>query len=123
MPATKGLSGAVRAELPGEPAISELQKRFQDVVDRHYEGLWSYVCFLTAGSPDSEDILHQAFLVAFDRLAAGDPFRGDLGKWLRITQIAEQMDLNVATARVRLFRLRKSLKACVEGQLAGGVVT
>ena len=66
-------------------AISELRRRFEQVVDSHYEGLWSYVRFLTRGAAESEDILHQAFLLAFDRLAAGREFTGDVGKWLRGT--------------------------------------
>jgi RNA polymerase sigma-70 factor (ECF subfamily) len=179
----------------GERAISELRNLFQEIVDRHYEALWPYVCFLTGGAGESEDILHQAFLIAFDRLAAGKEFRGDVGKWLRgtvrnlvrawwrekrklpadiadrleqiaedaddaltqlgtaelkvalqhclgllppedrqlvakryerglrITQIAEQMRRNAATVRVRLFRIRESLRACVESQLSRGMTT
>lgn len=41
----------------------------------------------------------------------------------RITQIAERTNQNVATARVRLFRIRQSLKTCVETTLAGGVIS
>ena len=175
--------------------ISTLRTRFQDLVDGHYEALWRYVSFLTAGSADTEDILHQAFLLAFDRLAAGTEFQGDPGLWLRgtirnlvhvwwrekrkapqdvadrlrllaeeaddaptvassnevkaalvhclgklaaedrrlvaqryeeglrITRIAEDMRKNVATIRVRLFRIRQSLKLCVEAQLARGSAT
>ena len=40
---------------------------------------------LTAGSADGEDILHKAFLAAFDRLAAGKEFEGDPAAWLRAT--------------------------------------
>jgi len=38
---------------------------------------------LAGGSPDGEDILHQAFLLAFDRLADGDQTIEHMGKWLR----------------------------------------
>ena len=41
--------------------------------------------FLTFGSTDSEDILHEAFLAAFDRLARGQEFEGEPGLWLRGT--------------------------------------
>lgn len=161
-------------------------------MDGHYEPLWPYVCALTRGAAESEDILHQAFLLAFDRLAAGEEFTGDAGKWLRgtvrnlvhvwwrqrrkmpqdvadclklladeadeplaaaaqgelnaalerclgklrpedrsligqryeqgrrVKAIAEQMRKNVATVRVRLFRIRQALKRCVERWLAKG---
>jgi len=52
-------------------------------VEAHYEPLWSYVRFLTGGATDAEDILHQAFLVGHARLARGEAFRGDPGRWLR----------------------------------------
>lgn len=41
---------------------------------------------------------------------------------MRITQIAELESANVATTRVRLFRVRERLKACVESALAQGAV-
>ena len=41
--------------------------------------------FLTAGSPESEDILHQAFLLAHDRLASGEDFQVSPEVWLRGT--------------------------------------
>ena len=176
-------------------AIPKLRKRFQEIVDRHYEPLWSYVRLLTRGAAESEDILHGAFLLAFDRLAAGREFHGDVGKWLRgtarnlvrawwrekrklpagvadrlklladeaddalttavndelraalevclgklpaqdrqlvaqryeaglrVTVIARELHRNAATIRVRLFRIRQALKACVEAQLSGGVAT
>ena len=150
---------------------------------------------LTGGSPDSEDLIHQAFLLAFDRLAGDDRTIQDMGKWLRgvvrnlvrawwrekrrlpqhladqiyelaeeaenpsdrlaraelsealqrclnqlapaarrfvaaryeqglpIHQIARQEDLNVATARVRLFRIRDTLRTCLESHFAEGVVS
>lgn len=52
-------------------------------MDAHYEGVWAYVSFLTSGSNDTEDLVHQAFLLAFERLAKGEGFSGDPGKWLR----------------------------------------
>ncbi len=150
---------------------------------------------LTDGSAESEDILHQAYLLAFDRLADGDRNIEDLGKWLRgvirnlvrawwrekrklpqdladrlyelaeeadtlpnslaraelaeklrtcldqlapaarrfvaaryeqglaIHEIADREKVNESTARVRLFRIRQTLKACLESTLAGGVVS
>jgi RNA polymerase sigma-70 factor (ECF subfamily) len=174
-----------------EVDIPGLRTQFQQLVDRHYDDLWRYVRRLTGGSGDSEDLLHEAFLLAFDRLASGPGFTGDPGDWLRatlrhlvcawwrekrklpqdvadrlklladeaehavsrvsrleteaalahclaklepedraliaqryenglrVTQIAEQMKVNVATLRVRLFRARHSLKSCIEGQLPG----
>ncbi len=160
-------------------------------MDRHYEPLWSYVGYLTGGAAEAEDILHQAFLVLFDRLAVGESIDPEAGKWLRgavrnlvhawwrqkrrlpqdladrlellaaeaddaptaaakaelraalehclgtlepddrqfvaghyeeglrITEIAGRMQVNAATARVRLFRLRQALRTCVQSQLAG----
>jgi len=165
------------------------------MVDLHYEGLWAYVAALTAGATEGEDIVHEAFLLAFDRLAAGQEFEGDAGKWLRgaarnlvyawwrrrrrmpqdvadrlklvadeaddaltaaaraevkaalehclgklpaadrqlvakryeeglrITRIAEQARCNVATLRVRLFRIRQALRRCVDAVLAKGGAT
>jgi len=52
-------------------------------VDRHYEGVWRYARFLTRGAAEAEDMVHEAFLLAFDRLAAGEEFTGDAGAWLR----------------------------------------
>ena len=63
--------------------VPELRKRFEELVDRHYAGLSSYLRFLTGGSAEFRDIVHQAFLAAHDRLASGRPFEGDPGKWLR----------------------------------------
>jgi RNA polymerase sigma-70 factor (ECF subfamily) len=62
-----------------------LRERFTEIVDLHYKDLWSYVSFLTGGPDGCEDIVHQAFLLAFDRLAEGTEFTGDPGKWLRGT--------------------------------------
>lgn len=170
----------------------KLRKRFTAIVDLHYQDVWSYASFLTGGAAESEDLVHQAFLLAFDRLAEGKEFTGDPGKWLRgvlrnlvyawwrerrkvpqelveglkllidesegtfervvkaeasaalehclgklapgdrelvreryekgfrITQIAENMKANVGSLRVRLHRIRRGLKQCVETQLAGG---
>ena len=63
----------------------KLRQKFTEIVDQHYDGLWTYVSFLTAGSGDTEDLVHQAFLIGFDRLAEGREFEGDPGKWLRGT--------------------------------------
>jgi len=60
-----------------------LRKRFTQIVDQHYRDVWSYASFLTGGASESEDLVHQAFLLAFDRLAEGQEFSGDPGKWLR----------------------------------------
>ncbi|MFW6162483.1 MAG: RNA polymerase sigma factor [Planctomycetota bacterium] len=54
-------------------------------MDRHYDGVCAYVGALTGGAAEGEDIVHQAFLAAFDRLAAGREFEGDAGAWLRAT--------------------------------------
>lgn len=150
---------------------------------------------LTGGSAEGEDILHQAFLLAFDRLADGDQDIDDLGRWLRgvvrnlvrawwrkkrklpqdladrlydlaeeadsvpnsmiqaelaeslrncldqlapaarrfvaaryeqglaIREIADQEKVNESTARVRLFRIRQTLKTCLESYLAGGLLS
>jgi len=175
-----------------EPVISALNDKFRDLVDGHYDGLWRYARWLTAGAADSEDIVHDAFLLAFDRLAEGVRFEGDPGKWLRgtlrnltlawwrkqrnapadlaehilaraeeaedaldglmaaemesaltrcleklgaedrrlvgrrygdgwsVTQIAEQWKVNMASLRVRLFRVRLALKECMERRLSRG---
>lgn len=54
-------------------------------MDRDYDGVWAYVAALTSGAGEAEDIVHEAFLAAFDRLAAGKAFEGDPGAWLRAT--------------------------------------
>lgn len=54
-------------------------------MSRHYEGLWRYARFLTRGAAEAEDMVHEAFLLAFDRLLAGQEFTGDAGAWLRGT--------------------------------------
>jgi RNA polymerase sigma-70 factor, ECF subfamily len=175
--------------------VTDRQQAFQRIVDDHYEPLLCYAHFLLGRNGPVEDVVHQAFLLAFDRLAGGQPFQGDPGKWLRgtvrnlirdvwrqqrklpqdiadqlqqvvlqadeagealdrsmvrealrrcldglntadrdligqhyvggsrITEIAERLELNAATLRVRLFRIRQDLKACVEAQFAGEVPT
>ena len=55
------------------------------MVDRHYEGVWRYARFLTRGAAEAEDMVHEAFLLAFDRLVEGQEFTGDAGAWLRGT--------------------------------------
>ena len=149
---------------------------------------------LTGGSPDAEDILHQAFLLAFDRLADGDRSIDHMDRWLRgvvrnlvrarwrtqsklpkdlatrlhdlaeeadsvpnrlanaeridaleyclgqlgpaarrfvaaryesgmpIREIAKREHLNEATTRVRLFRIRQTIKSCIEATLAAGAI-
>lgn len=165
------------------------------MVDDHYEPLLCYAHFLLGRHGPVEDVVHQAFLLAFDRLASGQSFQGDPGKWLRgtvrnlvrdvwrqqrklpqdiadqlqqvvlqadesgdaidrsmvrealrrclarldatdrdligrhyvggsrITEIAQRLELNAATLRVRLFRIRQNLKSCVEAQFVGEVPT
>ncbi len=154
------------------------------MVDEHYRSVWQYVVTLTRGAAEAEDLAHQAFLLAFDRLVEGRTI-DDAGLWLRgvvrnlvrewwrtkrrlpaeladqlcrlaeevddasddlrsereaalaacleklsddergmvraryenglqVTEIAKQQDINVRTARVRLFRIRERLKSCVE---------
>jgi RNA polymerase sigma-70 factor (ECF subfamily) len=180
------------AELEQE-LVTDRQQAFHRIVDDHYEPLLSYAQFLLGRTGPVEDVVHQAFLLAFDRLAGGQPFQGDPGKWLRgtvrnlvrdvwrqqrklpqdvaeliqdvvfqadeagdtidqaavrealrrcleglaaedrdlisqhyeggsrISEIAQRWKLNVATLRVRLFRIRQALRACVEAQFAGEV--
>lgn len=62
--------------------ISRRQRQFEALVDEHYEPLWSYVSFLTRGATEAEDITHQAFLLAFDRLL-DEKAIDDMGLWLR----------------------------------------
>ena len=176
-------------------ASSDRQYAFQRMVDDHYEPLMSYAYFLLGHREQVEDVVQQAFMLAFDRLADGQRFQGDPGKWLRgtvrnlvhdvwrqkrklpqdvadllqqvvlqadeagdaidrsmvrealrrcldrleendrqllgqryetdrrITDIARRMELNVATLRVQLFRVRQGLKSCIEAQFAGEVPT
>jgi RNA polymerase sigma-70 factor (ECF subfamily) len=172
--------------------IPEIRQRFQEIVDGHYVSLHSYVRFLSGASAETEDIVQQAFLLAYDRLAAGREFEGDAGLWLRgtarnlvlawwrqkrnipeklalylarlaeraddphasaaraeltaalrrcleklnpddrllvakryeedmgATEIAETSQRNVTTVYVRLHRIRRGLKRCVEAALSGG---
>jgi RNA polymerase sigma-70 factor (ECF subfamily) len=186
---------ASRVQKPkSEPTISTPRRQFEALVDQHYESVWSYVSLLTRAAAEAEDITHQAFLLTFDRLTAGETIH-DPALWLRgvarnlvrafwrekrklpmdltdqlsrlveetddaadaelkaerqaalagclqdlsadeqrvvkaryqaglrIVQIAEQEKLNVTTARVKLFRIRERLKACIEWKLAGRTVT
>jgi len=80
--------GKERREVPASNrrrAIQDLEQRYRELVDRYYGGVWACVSVLTARSADTEDLVHQAFLLAFERLAAGGGFAGDPGKWLRGT--------------------------------------
>jgi len=61
------------------------QQLFQRMVDDYYEPLLSYAHFLLGCKEQVEDVVHQAFMLGFDRLANGRLFRGDPGKWLRGT--------------------------------------
>ena len=168
-----------------------LRGSFTQLVDLYYESLWAYTASLVAGSEAADDLVHDAFLVAFEYLAQGREFSGDPEKWLRgvvrnivhawwrknrkfppavaerlkagageeetslaalekaeeeealtrcldklgdedrtligkrytqrfrATRLAREMGININTLRVRLFRVRKWLKACVEMQSAG----
>lgn len=69
----------------GGRSISGIRQRFQEIVDGHYVSLHSYVRFLSGASGETEDIVQQAFLLAYDRMAAGREFDGDAGLWLRGT--------------------------------------
>jgi RNA polymerase sigma-70 factor (ECF subfamily) len=180
-------------EIPGRKDILDRQASFRQLVDAHYESLLNYGQFLLGSASEAEDVVHQAFLLAFDRLSEGEAFEGDAAKWLRgtarnlvcgvwrqkrklpqdlaelildvvgrseeggesldrrrlrealeeclkrlepgdreliaeryeqggrITRIAERLKFNVATVRVRLFRIRQGLKSCVEARFAGEV--
>jgi RNA polymerase sigma-70 factor, ECF subfamily len=172
--------------------MSHLRQTFQTLVDETYDDIHSYVSYLTGGSSQTEDMVHEAFLLAFKRLAQGEPFSGDSRMWLRgtvrnlvhvhwrkvqrlnnelaesvetvldesediielavqressqalqrcmqklpekeraligrryeqdapIHEIAGEMGVNVSTLRVRLFRIRDALRACVERALPPG---
>jgi len=63
--------------------LSPRERAFRKLVDAHYETLWSYASFLTRNRHATEDVTHQAFLIAFDRIAAGRAPTGDSGRWLR----------------------------------------
>jgi len=176
----------------GEGTISGIRRRFENLVDRQYGSLLGYVRFLTGGSTDAEDIVQQAFLLAHDRLVAGEFAGGAAGAWLRgtvrnlvrawwrdrrgipeklalhltrlaekaddphaaavraelaaalrrclgkldpddrrlvskryeenlhVTRIAEELRRNATTLYVRLHRIRKTLRRCVEAVLSEG---
>ena len=55
------------------------------MVDDHYEPLLSYAHFLLGHREQVEDVVQQAFMLAFDRLADSQAFRGNPWKWLRGT--------------------------------------
>ncbi|MDA1014664.1 MAG: sigma-70 family RNA polymerase sigma factor [Planctomycetota bacterium] len=164
---------------------SDRQREFQNLVDAHYRSVWQYVVTLTRGSAEAEDLTHQAFLLAFDRMVEKRPI-DDPGLWLRgvvrnlvrewwrknrrlpveladqlcrlaeevdsasdelrseretalascleklsdderrivraryedglpITEIAQRHEINVRTARVRLFRIRERLNWRLHG--------
>ncbi len=98
------------------------QKLPQDLADRLHE--------LAAEADDVSETAAMAELVAalehcLGKLApAARRFvAARYEEGLQITQIAERENLNAATARVQLFRIRQHLKACVEAALAKGVVS
>jgi RNA polymerase sigma-70 factor (ECF subfamily) len=62
----------------------EIQERFRELVDRYYEDVWRYASQLTGGR-HGEDLCHDAFLAAFDRMLAGQEGIRDVDKWLRGT--------------------------------------
>lgn len=179
--------------MPSPYSNSESARRqaaFQSLVNEHYPAIWKYVLTLTRGASEAEDLTHQAFLIAFDRMTDGHRI-SNVGPWLRgvvrnlvrewwrnrqrmpidladqvcqlaeeadhasdelraereaalgtcldklkeserslvraryeegqqITAIADQQQINVKTARVRLFRIRERLKSCVELAFEGG---
>jgi RNA polymerase sigma-70 factor (ECF subfamily) len=170
----------------------QLRQTFQALVDETYDDIHSYVSYLTGGSSQTEDMVHEAFLLAFKKLSQGDAFSGEPRMWLRgtvrklvhvhwrkvrrlgnelaesveavvdeaddvielalqressqalqrcmqklpekertligrryeqdapIHEIAGEMGINVSTLRVRLFRIRDALRACVERALPPG---
>jgi len=63
----------------------DLHDAFRKLVDSEYEAVSSYARFLAGSGDHVEDLVHEAFLLAFDRLAERKPFTGDPGKWLRGT--------------------------------------
>ena len=69
-------------DTPDSSPASERQQEFQALVDANYRSVWQYVVTLTRGASEAEDLTHQAFLVAFDRLAEQRPIE-DAGLWLR----------------------------------------
>jgi len=166
-----------------------LHDRFKALVDAQYDAIWSYTAFLAGSAPDTEDLVQETFLAAFDHMAAGRSFTKGPDRWLRAVarnrvctwwrtkrklpaasaetlkaladeadvpaslaikaelesalkrcleilraddraliqkrycggfepaRLAEEMRMNAATLRVRLFRLRQWLKRCVEKRL------
>ena len=61
----------------------KLQARFRSLVRDHHDDLRAYVAYLTRRAPATDDLVQEAFLLAFDRMAQGSDFSGDPGKWLR----------------------------------------
>ena len=58
------------------------QQQFQRLIDAHYQAVWQYVLTLTRGASEAEDLTHEAFLLAFDRLVERRPIDSP-GLWLR----------------------------------------
>lgn len=61
---------------------SSRQREFQHLVDSHYRSVWQYVVMLMRGASEAEDLTHQAFLLAFDRMIQQRPIH-DPELWLR----------------------------------------
>jgi len=63
--------------------MPSIQETFREIVEANYDDLFSYAAFLTGRADETEDLVHQAFLLAFDRMAGGEGFRKDAASWLR----------------------------------------
>ena len=55
---------------------------FRLLVERYQATVFAILANLLPGSHDREDIAQEAFLAAYDRLAAFDPARGSFRAWL-----------------------------------------
>jgi DNA-directed RNA polymerase specialized sigma24 family protein len=73
----------VNATANNEVGLMNRQQVFEGVVDDHYEALSSYAHSLLGEKQDVEDVVHQAFMLTFERLADGLPFEGEPARWLR----------------------------------------
>lgn len=56
---------------------------FQRLVDQYYAELWSFASYCSMGQGEVEDILHEAFLAAFERMKKGEAFTGEPLFWLK----------------------------------------
>ena len=57
-------------------------KAFEILVRQHHRRLLAYALALVSAEPAAEDIVQDAFLAAYERLAQFDPSR-DFGAWMR----------------------------------------